>query len=184
MLIISHNLLIFFILFFIIIGCDNPKEYEIKNYYPTAEADTILVNIVTYISKKPKTADWKTRLEPRFRKYYINQLPDFKIKNYYVSEDSLHYFYIIRPARSPRGHERGVGGTFKMKENFRLVDFEENFNTPVMSLDSLNLLGDILFQELISKGNVDKYIENKSFVEWPDAQLKYDNSINEWVYRK
>lgn len=164
-------------------GCQiNKQEYSIDNYYHDNQKDTLLVNIVTYIGYKPTLTDYQTRHQPEHRKFYTEQSGRYNIQYYYISDDSTHYYYLIRPARSPRGNQRGVGGRFKITAHLKLYDFEEIFNTPVLPEENLIDIGKILFHEMINSGNVDKYSGNIEYIEWPDDRLKYDRIKNEWRY--
>ncbi len=167
----------------ILINCKGSSgTYDPYNYYTTDKKDTLLVNIVTYIGKKPRLADHQTRHNQEHRKFYTQQSQDYKLVYYYITDDSTHYYYIIRPARSPRGNTRGVGGRFRMKESMKLYDFEELFNTPVLDEQELMEIGETLFTEMVNSGNINHYHGNKEFIEWPDERLKYDKIKNEWRY--
>jgi hypothetical protein len=164
-------------------GCQiHKQDYRIENYYQENQKDSLLVNIVTYIGYKPKLADYQTRHNPEHREFYKEQSAGYNIYNYYISSDSIHYYYLIRPARSPRGNLRGVGGRFKVTEKLKFYEFEEIFNTPVFPEEELIDIGKILFREMINSGNVDKYSGNIEYIEWPDDRLKYDRNKNEWRY--
>ncbi len=179
----SKLILVYIFILLLSLGCDKKPKYNLLEYYSQNEVDTLMTNILTYVAKKPKTADWKTRHEPRFRKYYIQQVPQFQMKYFHITEDSIQYYYMIRPARSNnKGTKRGAGGKFVTGSNLEISDFEEIFNTPVMATDSLEIIGEKLFSEMVEKGNIDQFINNKKLVEWPDERLKYDKTINEWVY--
>ncbi len=167
----------------ILVNCKgDPEVFSPDNYYATDIKDTLLVNIVTYIGKKARLADYQTRHNPEHRQFYTQQSKDYKLVYYYITDDSTHYFYIMRPARSLRGNTRGVGGRFRMKKLLTLHDFEELFNTPVLDEQELQMIGKTLFREMLDSGNVDFYMGNKDFIEWPDERLRYDKTRNEWRY--
>lgn len=164
-------------------GCSFERKYDISRKYNTSQIDTLTVNMVTYIGRKPVTADWQSRHDPTHRRYYINHSKDFRIAYYHIAKDSTHYYYIIRPARTVSGNTRGVGGSFRLEDgNLNIVEFIEEFNTPAMDEESLLAMGRELFKELISVGNVDRFLRRSDYIEWPDARLKYDRSRNEWRY--
>lgn len=164
-------------------GCSGKNdEYGIERYFDQEARDTLLVNMVTYIGKKPRLADFETRHNQEHRIFYTLQARDFRFQYYYISDDSVHYYYLIRPARSTAGDLRGVGGRFRVRHDLSLFEFEETFNTPVLPEESLVVRGKSLFIEMINTGNVDRYLKNKNYVEWPDDRLKYDRSKNEWRY--
>ncbi len=147
---------------------------------PAADHD-LLVDLVTFIGRKPPTATSETRFDPEFRDYYTLYAKEFEIVYYHTKDDSLHLFYLIRPARSPLGNRRGVGGMFRL-DNGQISGFEELFNTPVMEEDRLRDIGRELFEEMLRTGNADRFIGNKEYIEWPDERLRYDKEKFEWRY--
>lgn len=178
----SQLLITLVILLPALLCCKTSTEYKIDIYFDKESQDSLLVNMVTYIGRKPRTADFETRHDPVHRRFYILQANEFKFHYYHVSPDSIHYYYLIRPARSTTGNLRGVGGRFKIRQDLSLYEFEELFNTPVLPEEELITRGRSLFMEMIYSGNVDKYLENKDYIEWPDERLKYDKIKNEWRY--
>ena len=157
------------------------QQYRIENYFTSAQIDTLLTDMVAYIGVKPRTANSQTRFDPEFRQYYIQYANQFKMVYFFVNEEGDYYYYLIRPARSAAGNTRGVGGIFRL-ENEKINDFEEIFNTPVFDEEILIEIGATLFFEMIETGNVDQYLGNMLFVEWPDERLKYHKGLNEWRY--
>ncbi|MFO7721987.1 MAG: hypothetical protein R6V49_02075 [Bacteroidales bacterium] len=182
----------------IFIGCSGSKEhkeaepqfdlkefggqYSVLNFFDQDNADTLLVNIITFIGKKPPLADHLTRFDARFREHYIQQKDAYHFVYYHIGDDSTHYFYIARPARSVKGNTRGVGGMFRLQGELSIAGFEEVFNTPVADAKELRKIGAVLFNELISKKNVNDLLGDTSLIEWPDHRMKYDKEIFEWRY--
>jgi len=160
---------------------DSMQQYRIENYFSTDQKDTLLADMVTFIGVKPKTATTQTRFESEFRPYYVAYSRQFQIIYFYVNNEADHYYYLIRPARSLAGTTRGVGGRFRL-ENEKITDFEEVFNTPVFDEDKLFEIGETLFLEMIETGDVNRYLGNKLFIEWPDDRLRYHKGLHEWRY--
>jgi hypothetical protein len=158
-------------------------KYDVSSYYNRSEQDSLLADIITYIYVRAPYAEWDTRFEPKFRKYYVSQLRDFKFDRYYRDEKGTHYYYIIRPARSAEGNIRGVGGKFSLNASGKIVSFEEMFNTPVASLVDLQNRGRELFARMIKSGNVDDYLSHPDYIEWPDEMTYYDTLKHEWLIK-
>jgi hypothetical protein len=157
-------------------------NWKVENYYSTAEIDTLLVDFVSYIYKKPSVATWATKFNPEFRKYYINHTDRFEIIYYTIIND-IHYYYLLRPARNEEGfQQRGVGGLFMRNASNTIVEFEEVFNTVIMSPDSLIKVGYHLFDELTKTNTIDNFVNERSIVEWPDGSLFYSKEKKEWRY--
>jgi len=163
-------------------ACHNAKkQYNFERHFTKQHRDTLLVDMVTLIGKKPKTADYITRHEPGFRDYYRQLSQHFSIEFFHQADDTC-YYYMIRPARSMRENQRGVGGKFTLDESGRIAYFEESFNTPVYERDELERIGWRLFRELTEKRSISGLLWNVDYIEWPDDRLKYDTEKREWRY--
>ncbi len=142
-----------------------------------------MADIITYIYVRPPGASWQTRFEPAYRNYYVGSISKFTWKKLYRDATGTYYYYIIRPARSVDGVLRGVGGTFRLDENGRIVRFREVFNTPVGSRSFLEKTGEELFAHMVKHGNVDAYLLNDAMLEWPNAWTYYDTTRYEWLVK-
>lgn len=162
------------------IGCRSDK-YSIDNYFTKSEQDSLLTNIITYIGAKPSGATTNNRFDKRFRTFYKQALSFYRFEKYFISSDSTHYYFIIRPVGGSPKYRRGVIGRFKIKNNLMPIDFEEVVNTPHIEENTVIERGTFLFKELIKNNSLDKYISMKHYVEWPDSSLIYDKSIHEWI---
>ena len=159
------------------------RKYEVKEYYSQAEQDTLLADIITYVYNKPGYSDWQTRFLPKYRKYYVSHLKDFQFHRYFIDENNTHHFYLIRPARGPQGNIRGVGGTFKRDQEGKIYAFKELFNTPIATREQLEIRGAELFKWMIVNGNVNAYLKNPDYIEWPDNMTYYDTIQHEWLVK-
>lgn len=164
----------------------NKKQDELpyKNvsfYYGDQERDTLLVDLVTYIGRKPSQATVISRFDPEFREYYINLAKNFIIYYYHVGGD-VHTFYLSRPARSLEGNRRGVLGSFKRNSDGKIVAFREILNTVVGDEDRIRQLGETLMSAYLLKQDFESLMLNQSLVEWPDSLLRYDTTVFEWRY--
>ena len=159
-----------------------PKEsYHIDHYVAKEKQDTLMTNIVTYMGVKPRRADWQTRLDPQYRSFYTEQAKEYSFYRYFVDENDMHYFYIIRPARHPLGNRRAVGGKYTLDEQMNLLFYEEVFVTQVLEEEYLKEIADDLFTAFINN-KFEKYFTNRLIIEWPDDRLKYDTLKKEWRY--
>ncbi len=178
-------------LLFVVIGiitmfssCKQDK-YDIKHYYSESEQDTLMTNIITYIYKTPRGVRKENKHSPEYRYLYVAEVPNFKFVHYYINpEDSIHYFYLIRPARNTQGHKRGVAGKYKTDSNLNLTDFQEIFNTPMLPETDIIEKGKYLWTDLMYYDNVERYLLNKDFIEFPDERTRYDTITKEWTYAK
>jgi hypothetical protein len=164
-----------------LVGCKD--KYDVTKYYSNSERDTLLTNIITYVYNRPQYSTWQTRFEPKYRQHYVKQLPKFRFEKYFIDESNTHYYYIIRPAVSAQGNLRGVGGWFKLNDQDQIISFQEVFNTPVGSLVELRTKGEELFNWMVKTGNVNDYLKNPDYIEWPNAMSYYDTIQHEWLIK-
>lgn len=161
---------------------ESKKEQQIGYYFDKSTQDTLLTNIVTYIYKVPRGVNKKNKFDLEYRQLYVGQIKYFEFLNYFIDQDSIHYFHLIRPARNEKGHKRGVLGKFKLGDNFNLVEFEEIANTPMLPVEEIKEKGEFLWKDLMYYKNLDRYFLNKGYIEFPDDRARYDKTKNEWTY--
>ena len=166
---------------FMFSGCKD--KYDVSGYVTSLKRDTLLADIITYIYVRPTYSEWHTRFNPQFRKYYVNQIEKFRFEKYFVDDKGIHYYYLIRPARSAEGSIRGVGGMFRLNEKGKIVSFREVFNTPIATLPELQQRGEELFNRMIKHGNVDDYLKHPDYIEWPDKITYYDTIQYQWLVK-
>lgn len=160
---------------------DLRSQYRFERHFTKQLRDTLLVDMVTLIGKKPKTADFTSRLDVQYRPYYILLSNDFRIKYFHQADDTCYYF-MIRPARSTKGNARGVGGKLILDSANRINYFEETFNTPAYAVEVLERMGWRLFRDLITQRSIEGLLRNVDYIEWPDSRLRYDTDKREWRY--
>lgn len=153
----------------------------ISFYYGDAERDSLLVDLVTYIGRKPSQATSTSRFEPQFREYYANMAKNYTLYFYNIDGD-MHTFYLSRPARSLDGNRRGVLGTFKRDAAGKITGFREVLNTVIADEERIRQLGEQIMSVFLLNQQFDDLLLNRSIVEWPDSSLKYDTLVFEWRY--
>lgn len=162
-------------------SCGKSDARSVEYYFANHERDTLLTNVITLMYAKAPGSDSVSKFLPRFRQFYLAQLPNFRFDRYFVTPDSTHYYLIIRPAGKLEKYRRGIGGKFRLGKDLRPYDFEEMWCTPRLSEAEVQQRGRFLFGEMIKNGNVDKYLSMSHYIEWPDSTLRYDKKRNEWV---
>jgi hypothetical protein len=157
--------------------------YDYHKQFSPAETDTLLTNLTTYIFRKPADATWETKFDSKFRAFFIENRNNFEIVYMHENADSSFYYYLLRDAQYKNGYtKRGVVGKFEMDTNLVLSNFEEIANTPPASDDKLKEIGLLFMNELVAAGNLEKYLSDKTKVEWPDGRLFYSKEKFEWRY--
>lgn len=158
-------------------------KYDPSAYFNSQQRDTLLADMITFIYVRPSGAAWDTRFNAEFRKFYVRSLPKFRFEKLYRDEVGNYYYFIIRPARSVEGTMRGVGGKFRMDSKNHIVRFEEIFVTPVGDLAELRKKGTELFEHMVRTGNIEHYMLNDAYLEWPNAWSYYDTLRHEWLVK-
>ncbi|WP_194776683.1 hypothetical protein [Pararhodonellum marinum] len=180
-----RNFLFVVMAVFVFASCEKRDKYDVDQYFSKAEQDTIMTNIVTYIYKVPRGVDPKNKHDLAYRKLYVSQINQFEFVNYHIDAvDSIHYFFLIRPARNVHNHKRGVLGKYKLGKELQLLDFEEIANTPMLAVDEIREKGAYLWEDLMYFGNLDRFYLNKAYVEFPDERTRYDFDKKVWTYEK
>jgi hypothetical protein len=169
-----------FISLFIFSACHSKDEVEY--YFSDSERDTLLTNVITYVSENATYANLDNRFQKKFRAEYVSRLPLFHFVKLTKMENGDCYFLLSRPVANLKSLRRGVVGKFRLKAGSLMPEnFEEVVNTPHFSEELVEERGSFLFAELVKKGNLDEYLPMKHYVEWPDKYLTYDKKKNTWV---
>lgn len=159
------------------------KPYNPQTNVKHTSVDSLMVDLTTFMGRRPKGLAPTERHNPKYRQYYTGLSAEFSLIYYYVTPDNLHYFYALRPARNHTGKvNRAVGGRFTLNNEGHIIRFEELFNTRILPEVELKETGLELFREMIQTGGIQKFIGNKKLIEWPDSRTVYDVEINEWIY--
>ncbi len=168
-----------FLLFALVaVACSSKKQYDFGGYHTLQEQNQIMTSIIAHIFTPPVYVSKEDRLKPEHRNYYSTLTPKFKMIKYYVSEDGTQFFYLTRPS-SIASERRAVAGHFRIKPNYELSDFREEFVTTVMTEEDLTTKSSFLFDEMVN-GNLSKYIGMKAYIQWPNDISTYDTVLHEW----
>ena len=180
-----RNSVLFILVILISFSCKQKDAYSIDAYFSKSDQDTLMTNIITNIYKVPRGVNPKEKHNLEYRSLYVSQLEKFQFVNYHVDPvDSLHYFFLIRPARNVHDHKRGVFGKYKLEKDLELTMFEELANTPMMAEEEILEKGGFLWEDLMYFKNLDRFFLNKAYVEFPDDRTRYDLVKKEWTYEK
>jgi hypothetical protein len=146
--------------------------------------DSLFLQIIKYVAKKPEGISNEMRFENKHNRYYNNEALKFELISLEKKDlDSSYYFFLSRPVGGT-SLRRGVVGKFKYDTLLQKIShFEEVINTPHLKEEVVLERGRFLYKELLKSGDISKYITMKQFVEWPDSNLYYDKSSSEWKNR-
>ena len=178
------KLKIFLVLVYLSIISCQPSNTTHK-YFTEKQADSLLINIITYTYQKAPQATNATRFNKEFRNFYAAQTKKFKIENISLLKDSTYVFFMTRPVGNKDQFRRGVIGKFKLKKGTTMpIEFEEIVNTPHLKEKDVLEKGNFLFKTYEKTQDLKKYLGMKHYIEWPDSTLVYDKNNFEWVHPK
>jgi hypothetical protein len=198
---LKNSIYLLFISTFLLTSCGNNSEKteeitledeefftpktseEFLNILDEATRDTILANIITYIYKLPTYATLETKFNNEFRQYYVDQIPNFTVVDF-RRENNTFYMLILRPARNVKNHKRTVAVKFDFDEEYKISNFEEIFNTPMVSVKDAVERGIVVFQHYLEHRDLGKYFGDLEYVEFPDTRTRYNKETHEWYYPK
>jgi len=158
-----------------------PEENcEITSIHP----DSLLADLVTYIYRPPERVPAKDRFQDQYRKWFVESSDLFDWIHCHKSETGIYYFYMKRPARNIHGHQRGVGGKFRLSESGQISDFEETFNTYMISSEEIIKLGPKFISTLVEFDTIPSDSDLWKKIEFPNDASFYDKEIYEWSYKR
>jgi len=167
----------------IVVASCSVQPYNPQNYLTGTAKDSLTVEMVTFLGRRPYGVAREDRHNPAHIPHFKQLATGFRLVYYYPANDGRIYYYMLRPARTHQGAVlRGVGGWFIADELNNITSFKEVFNTPVLQEEELKAIGLKLFESMVETGNIDSFLDNPAYIEWPDNRTRYDQEINEWVF--
>ena len=152
------------------------------------EADEVLrekwlVDMATYVLRKPEHANWETKFDPEFIPFFEKKARELEWIYALPLGDTL-YFFLIRDGRDHNGKSnRGVGGKLVFNATNDIQYFEELFVTRIIDRINLEAIGKQFLAAVENGETTDAFIENPNHaVEWPDGRLFYSVQKSEWRY--
>jgi hypothetical protein len=195
----------FFFLSFLLFACDSPAsdssapstseettvkpilrtiDFGFEQHIQSPEADSLLVDMMVYIYRKPDGVAWDQRFDNKYRGYYTARISLFEHAYLHKKEDGSFLYFILRPGRQENNRTvRGAGGMMTL-ENGSIVDFEETFNTGIGSREEILDIGYQILIEWAETGSWERFAQDRNYIEWPDDRLKYDKVRHEWRYEE
>ncbi|MFN3402899.1 MAG: hypothetical protein ACK40G_02315 [Cytophagaceae bacterium] len=166
------------------ISCNSEKQYSAESISSNIK-DTVLAQIIPYLAKLPKGANYTNRFEDRFQPYFKGEIKEYQFISYHVSpKNNYHYFMVKRPAPSMHKKYVAIAGRFIMKENLQVEKYEEIFWTFKMKEEELTRKSSQLFELMVQAKDLSRYYPRNSdedWIEFPDDKVWYDKSKKRWV---
>jgi hypothetical protein len=164
-------------------GCQQNEKYGPEKYLLPNEQKQFLSGISRYIAKLPKRATHSQKFDNKYNSYYEEEMKSYQLVHYFISQDSIHFFLVTRPAPSLYDKKVAIGGRLKYNDKGEIAEYEEVFRTWKLKKEELERKGVILFAAMVEKGNVNEYLPDKTkddWVEFPDNKNYFDKTSRRW----
>lgn len=172
--------IIFILLTSVFFSCK--KSYNPEKLLTDKQKDSLLITLIIQMDKLQAGANMDTRFDEEFREGYEQRKKLFSLDQYYVGQDGFHYFMVIRRVPSLyEANKRAEAGRFRRGSNGKITDFEEVFVTPILSDKEAHDKGVTLLHEYITSGNIEKYKNDITYVEFPNLTWTYNKKKQAWV---
>lgn len=156
-------------------------NYQASSYFDETAEKKILQELVPYIAKPAPGANFTNRFNTEFKTYYSREQIKFDLVSYAPINDSTACFLIYKSKAGMQSKCAAIGGILQLKYA-TVTRFEESFLTPYMDRTDLDEKSSLLFEELVNNGNVERYIGNYNWIEFPDSRVVYDKKNQRWRF--
>lgn len=158
-------------------------ENTLKEQLDSLSYNDLVIDIATYVLRKPDAATWQTKFNPEFRAYFTEKSKELELYANATYNDTI-YAYLIRDGRDNKGKSnRGVGIRMVKNQENKIVYFEELFVTKIVDRMNLEGIGQRFLTHLKDQGTPSDFISNNNQnIEWPDGRLFYSVEKSEWRY--
>lgn len=176
-----RNLTLATLLLFLI-ACENSKEAK-KNLSET-EYQATLTEIAPYVIGKSDEFTYETRFLPENKPFYDNfiSLTGGELV-YFKQRDTASLFYFqYRDLTSLYEHYRGLGGYYRKDESGKITFLNILYHTPRLTKTEITERSKLLFDQMLTKGDVKTFLGNKRFVQTPNDDFYYNTKTNRWDY--
>lgn len=179
---VSSWLYTFLVAAFFLSSCSSP--FDTKSNMTDGEHDFYLQQLAPYVLKKPDGLSFEDRFQAKAATYYqqLSEKTDSRI-THFIKNDSVNFFFLeYRDLTSLYEHYRGMGGYFKTGPNDALTLVNLLYHTPRLTAEEMKDRSDILFREMVTKGNVESFVGNRNFIHTPNDDFYYNIQLNRWDY--
>lgn len=170
------------LLLVVLIGCEN--SIEAKKVLRTDEYDALLSKVAPFVIKKPDAFTYENRFDEANRPFYRNfiELTKSEIPYFYKADTASFFSFTYRDLTSLKEHYRALGGYCKTNDKDSIVFLSLLYHTPRFTGAEMAEKGKLLFETMIRKGNVDRFIGKKNFIDTPNEDFYYNTKLNRWDY--
>lgn len=161
-------------------GC--VKSIEAKKELSNEDYKKTLLALAPYVIKKADAFTHEERFDSKNRGFYQNfiELTKAELTYYHRNDSAQFFFFKHRDLTSLKEDYRGLGGYFKTDKNDSIVFVNLLYHTPRFKPEEMEQKGKILFESMIEKGEVDRYIGKREFIDVPNNDFYYNTKTNRW----
>jgi len=170
------------LLLIVLVACET--SIEAKKVLRTDEYDVLLSKVAPFVIKKPDAFTYENRFDEANRPFYRNfvELTKSEIPYFYKADTASFFSFTYRDLTSLKEHYRALGGYYRMNDNDSIVFLNLLYHTPRFTEGEMEEKGKLLFETMIRRGNVDRFIGKKNFVDTPNKDFYYNTKLNRWDY--
>ena len=144
----------------------------------------VLQKLAPYVLKKHDDFTFEDRFNSANEKYYATAVEKTSAElKYFVETDTASIFFIsYRDLSSLYEHYQGMGGYYRTDENGNITFLNILYHTPRFTTDDQIARDPVLFKEMVTKGNVNRFLGNRKYIQTPSADFYYSTKSNRWEY--
>lgn len=140
------------------------------------------MQLVKRTDKLAPGSSYDNRDSAEFMPYYTERMKLHDFANYYMN-DSVRYFQLYRIVPSLYKEKIAIAGRYRTGANGEITEFEEVYITPKMKQEDLDEKAGELFRELVENGNVQEYMGQRAFIDFPDSLNVYNKQTQRWDFK-
>ncbi|HEY0741961.1 MAG TPA: hypothetical protein VGD40_10885 [Chryseosolibacter sp.] len=165
-----------------IISCN--RGYQAKETLSPERYDETLAQLAPYIIAKSDEFSFEQRFLPENKPFYDNfiSLTGGELVYFQEVDTASLFFFQYRDLTSLYEHYRGIGGYFRTDENGKITFVNLLYHTPRLTSQEILERRKFLFEEMMTKGNVQAYLGNKKFIHTPNNDFYYDTKLSRWEF--
>lgn len=174
--------LLYSLLLLTFFSCETSRDA--KKELSKSEYDVLLEQLAPYVIKKPDAFTYENRFDVANKPFYRNFIELTKAElTYYQKKDTATFFtFTYRDLTSLKEHYRVLGGYYTLNENDSIVFVNLLYYTLRFTPEETHQKGKVLFESMIEKGNVSRFLGNKGFIDTPNEDFYYNAKLNRWDY--
>lgn len=170
--------------FLITISCEKQIDSNPSSYLKKAQIDLLKEETSRYYAELSKKSTHQDKFEPKYDAHYKEESKRHDLLYYYKDPaTNYEYFALTRIAPSMTVKKVAIVGRF-LKENNKIVDYEERFRTWKMPETELKEKTKKLFDLYVNDADLSQYETANSnpefWIEFPDNNTYYDKQDRVW----